>query len=173
MTPPIYALTVPFPPSVNAYYDNRVGTVARGPRAGKRYVGRKISDAGLIFRGEVFRRTRLGHQVPPRLTGVLALRAIAFPPALDRRRDLDNLGKALLDSLVSAGVLLDDVQFDEFSIYRGPTTQDKVGSLRLGIWRPDLDALFRLSGILGAQIARDLVEPIPESFLLPPDLVRP
>ena len=47
------------------------------------------------------------------------MRLDAAPPD-KRRRDLDNILKALLDSLVHAGVLIDDEIIDELHIIRLP-----------------------------------------------------
>ena len=52
-------------------------------------------------------------------TGRISVRILAQPP--DRRkRDLDNLGKSLLDALTHAGVMVDDSLIDRFVIERGP-----------------------------------------------------
>jgi len=48
-----------------------------------------------------------------------------------RRRDLDNLQKAVFDSLVHAGFMADDEQIDDFRVRRG--TQVKGGSLEVVI----------------------------------------
>jgi len=42
-----------------------------------------------------------------------------FPPD-GRRRDLDNLQKALCDALQHAGVYADDSQIDRLDVQRGP-----------------------------------------------------
>ena len=150
MTPPLYLLVVPFPPTVNNYYDHVSRKITRGEKAGKVFTSKRISDAGLVFRAEVARLSRLGHRTPPQLSGRLAIRAIAYPPDA-RARDLDNLGKALLDALTAARVILDDSQFDEFRVLRGPARPPR-GALRLGIWRPDAVDFDALSTVLGAPV---------------------
>jgi len=51
------------------------------------------------------------------LTGPLVVLILAYPPD-NRRRDLDNLIKATLDSLQGANFFLDDSQIDKLSIDR-------------------------------------------------------
>lgn len=48
------------------------------------------------------------------------------------RRDIDNHLKALLDSLVKAGLCLDDEQFDEIIVKRGNVI--KGGLIELEVW---------------------------------------
>jgi crossover junction endodeoxyribonuclease RusA len=55
------------------------------------------------------------------MAGRLAVSIEAFPP--DRRkRDLDNMLKALLDSMTHAGIWHDDDQIDEVRIVRREAT---------------------------------------------------
>ena len=100
--------TLPWPPSVNRYW---------------RHVGRRvlISREGRTFRRDVC--ALLGGRGPrkPPSDGRIALCMDAFPPDR-RRRDLDNLPKAVQDSLARAGVYEDDSQIDELHIRR----RDKV-----------------------------------------------
>lgn len=64
------------------------------------------------------------------LNGRLAIEILAIPP--DRRaRDLDNILKSLLDSLVHAGVVQDDSQFDAIAIARRPP--EKPGRVEIKI----------------------------------------
>jgi crossover junction endodeoxyribonuclease RusA len=96
-------LELPWPPSVNHYY-RRVGSATLISKEGRRY------------------RTRVAGEVllarSPRVEGRLAVRIVASPPD-QRRRDLDNLQKALLDALQHAGVYRDDSQIDRISVERG------------------------------------------------------
>lgn len=92
-------LTLPLPPSVNRYY---------------RHVGAKvlISADGRAYRSRVVSEVLMQLRRPPRLSGRLAIIMRVYPPDR-RRRDLDNLRKALWDALTHAGVWLDDSQIDD------------------------------------------------------------
>lgn len=89
----VVTLTLPWPPSVNTYWRRR----------GPRYF---VSAAGVEFR-EAVRAITLGRV--RRIDGPVILRLRAEPPD-NRRRDLDNVMKALLDGLQHGGVYADDSQ---------------------------------------------------------------
>ena len=101
---------LPYPPSVNHLWR----------RAGKRTV---ISREGRVFRRDAVARLAALGVGPPRfpMRGRLRVRIEAFPPDR-RRRDLDNLQKALFDALQHAGAYADDGQIDRIEIERGPVT---------------------------------------------------
>ena len=113
-------LTLPWPPSVNAYYRH---IVMKGiPRT-------LVSAEGRAYRAEVAARVLIA-RAAKRLNTRLALRIEAWPP--DRRaRDLDNILKSLLDALTQAGVIEDDSLFDEIHLKRGPVV--KPGSVSVFI----------------------------------------
>lgn len=98
-------LTLPFPPTVNTYYRN-VGGVMKISEKGRAY-RKAVADQVLIQRGS------------KGLTERLCVAITAHVPD-NRKRDLDNLFKAILDSLTHAGVWADDSQIDELSIVRAP-----------------------------------------------------
>lgn len=102
-------LVLPWPPSVNSYYRS----VNKGALAGRVL----ISQAGRDYRRAV--EDLIGRRGLDTLTGRLAVEIEAFPPDR-RRRDLDNLLKGLLDSLVHSQAILDDHLIDELTIRRGP-----------------------------------------------------
>ncbi|QQS09035.1 MAG: RusA family crossover junction endodeoxyribonuclease [Phycisphaerales bacterium] len=56
-----------------------------------------------------------------RLNGRLEVRVTVCPPD-SRRRDLDNVQKALLDALARGGAYRDDSQIDRLIVERGPVT---------------------------------------------------
>ncbi len=55
------------------------------------------------------------------MAGRLCVRVSVCPPDR-RRRDLDNVGKALLDALEHGGAYRDDSQIDRLIFERGPVT---------------------------------------------------
>ena len=94
--------SLPYPPSVNRYY---------------RAVGQRvlISREGREFRERVC--SILADHQWPTLTGRLAVTINVFPPD-NRRRDLDNAQKALLDALQHGGLYQDDSQIDDLRSIR-------------------------------------------------------
>lgn len=76
-----------------------------------------IQQAGRAYQREVCAEL-VGAGIREPLTGPLAVEVILHAPDR-RRRDLDNLGKALLDALTKAGVYWDDSQIDDLRIRRG------------------------------------------------------
>ncbi len=96
-------LTLPFPPSVNNYWR----------RVGKRTL---ISKRGRIYRQHVVGAVLLAG-ANCQLKCRLAVLIKAYPP--DRKiRDLDNLPKAVLDSLTKASVYEDASPIDDLHIVR-------------------------------------------------------
>lgn len=95
-------IELPWPPSVNRYY---------------RHVGYKtlIAKEGRDYRATVV--ARLAGVFPEPLKEKLKVTIECYPPD-NRRRDLDNILKALFDSLQHAGVMLDDHQIDEIHMIR-------------------------------------------------------
>ena len=93
---------LPWPPSVNHYY-RRVG-----PRT-------LISRAGREFRRQVG-RILAARRLPP-ATGRLAVSVEVYPPDR-RRRDIDNLLKAVLDALQHGGAFPDDSRIAWLLIHR-------------------------------------------------------
>ncbi|MCB9838226.1 MAG: RusA family crossover junction endodeoxyribonuclease [Phycisphaeraceae bacterium] len=100
---PNLAIDLPYPPSVNHYW-RRVGTRTLISREGRRH--RRDVCAALAALG----------RAP--MTGRLSVSIVVHPPDR-RRRDLDNLAKALLDALEHAGAYRDDSQIDLLSLERG------------------------------------------------------
>ena len=98
-------ITLPYPPSVNHYW-RRVGPRTLISREGRTF--RKNVCALLAGGG--------GPRKPP-AGGRIALAMDAFPPDR-RRRDLDNLPKAVQDSLAHAGIYEDDSQIDVLIVRR-------------------------------------------------------
>lgn len=89
-------LILPFPPSCNHYYGNR--------RNGQRY----IKQSGKAFRGVVLYEV-LAAKAANNISSPIKMRIDVYPPD-KRRRDIDNINKALLDALENSGVYQDDSQ---------------------------------------------------------------
>lgn len=103
------SLALPYPPSVNRYWR------AAGGRRSRVLVSRE----GRRYRVAVWIATRdlvQSRRVP--LIGELAVVVVMRPKDL-RRRDVDNVAKALLDALTHAGVYSDDSQIRRLTIDRG------------------------------------------------------
>ena len=101
-------LELPFPPTVNTYW-RRVG--------GKTL----ISQKGRAYAEQVLWMTRRTARFPEGKRAAVVVEA--YMPD-KRNRDLDNLFKALLDSLVKAGVLVDDSVIDDLRIIRSGIIKD-------------------------------------------------
>lgn len=103
------SLTLPWPPSVNAYWravSGRVIVSASGRRY-QRAVKELVASSGLL--------ERPGFP----LTGRLRTAWVMFPPIGVARCDLSNFLKAAEDALTKAGVWLDDSLIDSGSFDRG------------------------------------------------------
>lgn len=108
--------TLPFPPSVNHYW---------------RHVGNKVlvSSAGRKYRDAVIKSVAQ-QSVESFGTARVALMARLSPPDR-RRRDLDNMAKAMLDGLTAANVYDDDSQLDMIVLRRGDVCPDGSVSIEL------------------------------------------
>ena len=101
-------LDLPYPPSVNAMWR----TPRRGPLAGRTMLSRE----GREYRGAVQRAIAA---MCVTSFGTVRLRVSIEARMPDRRkRDLDNLPKAVLDALTHAGVWSDDGQIDDLRVWR-------------------------------------------------------
>ena len=107
---PDLTIVLPFPPSVNHYWQH----VVKG-----KYVRTLISAAGRDFKRKVARalQAQLGGQREPILGHCRLYVALHAPDR--RRRDVDNYAKALLDSLTEAGVWADDSQIQDLRLVWG------------------------------------------------------
>ena len=125
-------LTLPYPPTANTYY---------------RHVGYRtlISREGRAFRGDVCALLGGGGPRKPPAGGRIALCMDAFPPD-NRRRDLDNIQKPVLDALQHAGVYVDDSQIDLLLTRRRQVVQ--LGRLEVQI----TDMPLRRCPLCGAEM---------------------
>lgn len=111
-------VSLPWPPSVNTYW--------RHPNKGTLAGRHLISDKGRKYRAIV----KWECQDVETMTGNTCVTILAYPPD-NRRRDLDNLTKAVLDSLVHADVIEDDGLIDALMIVRGEVVQGGMLLVRI------------------------------------------
>ena len=109
-------LSMPWPPTVNHYLLRT--------RSG----GLRLSPAAQAYRREVWLAWK--QQRKPCQSGRLSLWLYAYPPDA-RKRDLDNLLKAVLDALQHAGAFKDDSQVDHLVITRGE--RERGGRLKIDL----------------------------------------
>lgn len=108
---------LPYPPSVNNYWKSRW--------TGK-FIQHYISPEGRKFR----RRVCDILDGVPTLTGPVTLLIDVIPPD-KRKRDLDNILKALLDALQHAGVYEDDSQIVDLCVAK--SRPDKPGRVEVTV----------------------------------------
>jgi len=117
---PCITLKLPWPPSVNNYYGRtRTGSVF-------------IKKEGKVFRETVV--AALAEFVRDRepLTQRLQVWIEAYPPDR-RRRDLDNIRKALFDALTHARIYEDDCLIDDDRCVRGEVSKPGFVRVHIGI----------------------------------------
>ena len=119
-------LTLPFPPSVNAYW--------RSPNSGPLKGRILVSARGRAFQSEAcaaiieqLRRLPKPSSVPA------AVEIVLFPPDA-RRRDIDNYNKALFDALTHAGIWEDDSQMKRMLVEWGPVTPKGKVEITIGLY---------------------------------------
>lgn len=118
-----YFFTFPYPPSVNHYYvRTRFGMC----------VGRR----GKAFRQEVKALSQKSKPITPPVKMLIYLHA---PDS--RRRDLDNILKALLDAMEHAGIYENDSQICDLHVVRGNVDPDKKGFVHVEISSKDSQIL--------------------------------
>jgi crossover junction endodeoxyribonuclease RusA len=99
-------VTMPWPPSVNTYWRTFNGRMI-------------ISEKGRLYRKEVADQVLI-QRGAKHFAGKLKVEIEAFRPD-KRRRDLDNLLKAILDGMTHAGVWDDDSNIVDLRIYWADT----------------------------------------------------
>ncbi|WP_340608061.1 RusA family crossover junction endodeoxyribonuclease [Xenorhabdus bharatensis] len=112
-----YELKLPWPPTVNHYWKHSKW-------------GHYITDKGKAYRQQIIKL--IEQQNLDILTASrIKIKIIAHPPDR-RRRDIDNLPKAVFDSLTHANFWVDDNQIDDMQIMWGDLV--KGGCLDVQIW---------------------------------------
>ena len=120
-------LYLPWPPTVNDYY---------GEKMVKRRRIRYIKAKGKRFRQEV--EQAVAEQSANLNLGEPLLVEVELYPPDNRRRDLDNYQKSLLDAITQAGVWEDDSLIDQLFIYRGNKVEQGAVVVRIGQAGPKL-----------------------------------
>jgi crossover junction endodeoxyribonuclease RusA len=145
---------LPWPPSVNTYWRH----IILGGKHKKARAHTLLSEGGRDYRVKVLAAIR-EQQVPINaLKGRLSAYITAYPPDR-RRRDIDNLLKSCLDSLVHAHVIADDGDIDDLHIVRG---------ICIAGGRLDLK-LSEVQGVVYSQTTLELaLPPSNDSFIRPP-----
>ncbi len=135
----IYEIELPYPPTVNHYYQY---VVMKGRnRHSKSAVKVSITEKGTKYR-ELVARAVLERGLPT-IKGAIALKMYIYTPD-QRPRDIDNVCKALYDAITKAGLWLDDsyVVFTQNYKYVDP---DGVGKVILKIRKVE-DVLIKPAG---------------------------
>ena len=137
-------LKTPWPPSVNRYW-----RMARG----RIY----IAKPGIDYR-EAVRDIVYEQNLERQMTGRLSLRAELHAPD-NRKRDIDNVLKAMLDAVQKCDLIDDDNQFDELIVQRGIVSPGD-GWVELTI--VELDATIERAKLARAATDRILSRPTKE-----------
>ena len=109
-------IRLPWPPSVNHYW---------GHRGSRRFLSPKVQ----MWRREATVLVRAARKII--FSGPVAVVLYLYPPDR-RRRDLDNVVKAVLDALVLGGLLKDDSQVVELRVVKN--SPQKPGQVLVEVW---------------------------------------
>lgn len=102
-------IELPWPPTVNSYWRH---PIVNGQRRSL------ISKAGRAYRNDVWGAwLQCSDRCAQPITHTVKVDLAVYPPDR-RRRDLDNLPKAVFDSLTHVGVWADDSLVDDFRVHR-------------------------------------------------------
>ena len=107
---------LPYPPSIYHYW-RRVGSRTLISREGRRFRERVMAILAAMG-------------IRP-MTGRLTVNVEVFPPD-NRRRDVDNVFKALLDALQHGGAYIDDSQIVRLSIEKQKPIENGKTIVRIG-----------------------------------------
>lgn len=121
-------LTLPFPPSVNAYWRSPNS----GPLKGRTLVSAKGREYQSDACAAIIEQLR---KLPNPSSAPAAVEIVLFPPDA-RRRDIDNYNKALFDALTHAGIWEDDSQIKRMLVEWGPVTQKGKVEITISKYEP-------------------------------------
>lgn len=121
-------LTLPFPPSVNAYWRSPNS----GPLKGRTLVSAKGREYQSDACAAIIEQLR---KLPKPSSAPAAVEIVLFPPDA-RRRDIDNYNKALFDALTNAGIWEDDSQIKRMLVEWGPVTQKGKVEITISKYEP-------------------------------------
>ncbi|MDH0063180.1 RusA family crossover junction endodeoxyribonuclease [Leclercia adecarboxylata] len=121
-------LTLPFPPSVNAYWRSPNS----GPLKGRTLVSAKSREYQSDACAAIIEQLR---KLPKPSSAPAAVEIVLFPPDA-RRRDIDNYNKALFDALTHAGIWEDDSQIKRMLVEWGPVTQKGKVEITISKYEP-------------------------------------
>lgn len=108
-------ITLPYPPSVNHYWDSRA---VRSKKTNRLCVIKYLSARAKSFRKECDARVKEQIGIPPKLKGRLAVIVHQHYKATGQRQDIDNCLKPLFDALEWCRVYQNDEQIDELLVVR-------------------------------------------------------
>jgi crossover junction endodeoxyribonuclease RusA len=130
---PIQRFVLPWPPSVNHYW--RITPPIYSKRTRKHIKASiRVSSEGLKYRKTIIQLLRV-QSYKPLGAARIGIFVYAYPPD-NRKRDLDNILKSLLDALQKAAIYDDDSQIDDIQVVRGEKI--KAGQVDLQIWAQDV-----------------------------------
>jgi crossover junction endodeoxyribonuclease RusA len=108
---PMIYFNLPWPPTINHYY-----------RPSERAGMLRLNKNATAYRAQAISSLMAQKIVGGPLTCRIGVQIVAQPPD-ERRRDLDNLLKPLLDVLTHAKVIADDSLIDRLLVVRGKSVQ--------------------------------------------------
>src|SRR6516164_4193510 len=111
----MFEVVLPYPPSINHYW-RRVGPRTLISREGRRFRERVLAILA-------------ARRIEP-LVGPLAVEVDIHPPD-NRRRDIDNVQKALLDALQHGGAYEDDSQIVRLTIEKRQSVENGTTIVRI------------------------------------------
>lgn len=126
----MFEITLPFPPSVNSYWGQRVVKATKGPMVGRHIAVPFLTDKARQFREDAL-KLALGRKCVSSGSAI-AVHVMVYPPD-KRARDLDNLSKGILDALVHAKILRDDADIWDLRFTR-QSLSSPPGRVVVRIW---------------------------------------